>query len=171
MCGNLGWHCNALKCLNIFIIKLLMDATERLYCLILISREVKNIDKLMTDIEDAIKDGAILDDEHYSYILNDALDIPILFAIQINAPINLIKLLKSYWWEDKNTHKCHHWCRECNKEEWLSTVEGNIKVYLNTSYHSNAFDTYISEVSHIFNIELIQDPNLRHNLIKKYIIE
>lgn len=150
-----------------------MDPTERLYCLILISREVKNIDKLIIDIEDAIKDGAVLDNEYYSYILNKNYNIPILFAIQLQVSIKIIECLKKYWWKERNDFNCVHMCDECDvnglKDGWL-IAKGSIQLYLNNESEREFIYGYFAKLFDLFNVEYIEDEDLRHKFINKYII-
>ncbi len=154
-----------------------MDPTERLYCLILISREVKKIDKLIEDIEQAIEEGAVLDSEYYSLIGREKYTIPILFAIEINAPIKVIYTLKKHWWNDINNARTIHLCDECDiwgQDGWL-IAKGGIKLILNNEYECRNSDSeenehYFNDLFSLFEVEFINDPILRHRFINKHII-
>lgn len=146
-----------------------MEPTERLYLLILASREVKHLDKLIEDIEEAIKEGAILDSEYYSSIGREKYNIPILFAIQIQAPIDVVKCLKKYWWKDTNNFVAFHFCDECYGFDGICIAKGNMSVYLNTNCEQELNEGYYESLFNLFKLEFISDAQLRHKFIKKYI--
>lgn len=155
-----------------------MDPTERLYCLLSISRECKNTDALLEDIEQTIKDGAVLNEKYYSSVLHFDCNIPILHAIQFKLHIKIIELLKRHWWEDSSDFRMVHLCDECDKYDrdgWLN-VKGNMSVYLHNDFFNNCDENddydynYYMDLFKIFDVNFISDSYLRHKFINKYII-
>jgi hypothetical protein len=156
-----------------------MDPTMRLYSLIDISRRklmrgeaFVDIDKVLSAMEQAISDGANLSERFYDYMCDYGYNIPVIYAIGCyGVPIEVIKLLKSYWWEDRNDFKEEHDCKECDKKygsRYIS-IKGNIDVYLNNKANENRNDEYMKELFNLFNVKKITNEKERHEFLSKYI--
>ena len=145
-----------------------MDPTEKLYILIELSRRAKNINKVLEDIEIAIKEGAVLDKEFYNDARHIVEYIPILYAIQLCCPVEVIKLLKLYWWNSEYRVKILHTC-SCNKYDEI-LINANIELFLNQRYDDtkSIYFTYCN----IFNVKIYNEYDTRHNyLIQHNIIK
>ena len=144
-----------------------MDPTEKLYILIELSREAKNLNKVLEDIEKVIKDGAVLDKEFYNAVHQSVEYIPILFAIQLCCPVEIVKLLKQYWWNDKYNVKILHTC-SCNRYDEM-LINANIELFLNQRYDDTKSIYFI--YANIFNVTIYRDYDTRHNFLIQYIID
>ena len=144
-----------------------MDPTRKLLFLLDISRFTKDLDKILNHIEAVIKEGAILDKQYYCIADNEEYDIPILYAIMIESPVEVIALLKMHWWKDRNDFLIEHHCVECGHYDSYM-IRGDINVYLN---NKRFFHNDIYKIS-IFNLfKCLPDDSMNHSYFLRYAIK
>jgi hypothetical protein len=139
-----------------------MDPTLRLYCLINASKNTLNLDKLINDINNAIKDGAQLNKEYYNYINNTWLRIPILEAIDNFCPYEIIECLYKHY---SNLNNLESYPYEENDDKFY--IKGNIEAYLNNEINSKYRLNYHKLIAKIFNANIIENVNERKIYLKK----
>ena len=120
-------------------------------CIRLYSRIEENIDGYLRFI---ISQRVPLDVK-YAYNCGrytQELPIPILFAMQIHSKIQLIKLLKEYWWDQEYIF--------ISESDDNTTLSGNIEVFLNWLYQLHK-ESIITEYARIFDINIIYNSKKR----------
>ena len=138
-----------------------MNPTEKLYILIELSHKATNINKVLDDIEKAIKEGAILDKEYYNYTNQTVEYIPILYAILLDSPLEVIKILKSYYWINKYKYPIIY--SYAYMDEYELFIKFSIHNFINKIYSSKR--TNIKKYNQLFDINIIEDDIERHNYL------
>jgi hypothetical protein len=142
-----------------------MDPTLSLYCLIHASKNASNLNKLINDINNAIKDGACLNKEYYNYINDTWLRIPILEAINYFCPYEIIEYLYSH---NPNLNDLESYRYEEDDDAFY--IKGDIEAYLNNEINSKYRLNYHKKIAKIFNANIIENENERKIYLKKFII-
>ena len=92
---------------------------------------------------------------------------PMIFALNINAPISVIKLLQSQWNEPGNIIIRH----KCNKYDGcdMYTLNGSLISYLHINIY-NCKNNYSNDVCKLFNVTPIGNDEEWHNYIEKHLL-
>ena len=149
-----------------------MDPTKRLYMLLDISTyNSTNIVSLLPNIENAILDGAILDNIYIDSTTDIRYLPPIYNAIILKCNIEIIKLLKKYWW-DSNKIIEFIFLHIPVYEDRFITYNGEADAFFNLYYHLhyNTRKKYIDDLIELLEITIIRNDKLRESFIEKLVV-
>ena len=126
---------------------------------------------MLVDIEEVIKEGAILDKPYEDKYNRHKYDIPIMHSIGMSCHFLIVKLLKEYWWDDSHRFVYRHQCMYdhaiCPKRYGASFLKCDMSVYLHEIYGLKSY-RHVKKYAELFNIVLIRKYKDRHDYLSKY---